>query len=470
MSQAARAKRWEGKEKSRTLEELLSPRSLLLLATAILLAYGVIMTYSVQSVTESSSSATTVPEILATVMRPLLTELVYLAAGLVIALGVSHVSPRFFTHPVVLVVVTALSFAVLAITLVAGSSTNGATRWLPIGSFRVQPSEFVKIVMIALAAYACALMSDDWHAPSIPFIIAVGGVVILALTIMIERDLGTLIIVFATIWCVCLLGRMPRKWLIGVIVVGLVLGIVFISTQSYRMGRVAAWMGDVFNDESLSSDDGYQLKQGLYALGSGGYWGLGLGSSRLKYGYLTQSESDFIFCILGEELGFVRGTLPVILSFGLFGWAGLQIAKQAKGRQGDYLLAAGLTACIVIQAFINIGGAIKLIPETGRTLPFISSGGSSLVASLAIVGILLAIDRQNRRDRQQEERERLAERRARSRRRLNVIEGGLPGTMAPAASVNAAPSQGAVSQTRRQGSRPEQTRGLGSTRGSANRP
>ncbi|MEE8717277.1 MAG: FtsW/RodA/SpoVE family cell cycle protein [Coriobacteriales bacterium] len=402
--------------------DIFSARHGLIVATALLVAYGLVMTYSVTSVTTVSTaqeSAGVVSQFLS-VSRDMLVQLGATVLGGLAAFGISRLDVERILNPVFVGVLWLVTVALMLFTAAAGGNAYGATRWLYIGSLSVQPSEFAKIAMVILCSRVMyeyfELRMRELRRVSVLYVLPV---LVLMLSIYLQKDMGTLVIMALGIYCMLIVAGCRKRYLLGLAAVGAVLAIVLVSTEGYRMGRLASWRGDVFNDSALSSGEGYQLKQGLYALGTGGFFGTGLGTSRLKYGYLTQADNDFIFDVIGEELGFLFGTLPIILLFCLFGFCGLRIAAKAGDSRGR-LLAGGMTSMLLIQAFINIGGVIKLIPETGRTLPFVSSGNSSLIASLLMVGCILAVDRKQTWSSN--------ERRARrARRGFGVIEGGTRG-------------------------------------------
>jgi cell division protein FtsW len=233
-----------------------------------------------------------------------------------------------------------------------GIEINGARRWLGVGSLQVQPSELAKIGMIFLFARLFTLhqdrLSDFWR-----------GVV---------PHVGLAMVIFVLVLAEPVLG-------------------IVIVTEPYRLQRITAFV----NPWKHPLGEGFHTIQALLALGSGGILGLGLGYSRQALGYLPEAFTDFIFAILGEELGLL-GTLTVVALFLVVAWRGYRIAMRAPDTFSS-LLATGFTTMIAIQAAINIGVVTATLPVTGITLPFISYGGSSLVLSLAGVGVLLNISR-----------------------------------------------------------------------------
>ena len=275
----------------------------------------------------------------------------------------------------------------LVIVLKFGVNVYGASRWLSFGSFfTFQPSELTKLVL--------ALYIADWLARKgdqvgtflyglVPFVILVG--VVLGL-VLLENDLGTAIIIagFATVMFFTA-GANIMQFLLAMACAGLI----FLKEafSSYRFYRIAGFMNPFKDVTSIN----LQLYQALLALGSGGWFGLGLGNSRQKTGYLPFPYTDSIFPIIGEELGFI-GCAVIVMLFLALAFRGFRLARRTPDLYGS-LLATGITTWLVLQAMINIGANTGTIPYTGVPLPFISFGGSSLVVSLAAVGVLLNISR-----------------------------------------------------------------------------
>jgi cell division protein FtsW len=212
----------------------------------------------------------------------------------------------------------------------------------------------------------------------------VGPVVLL---IMLQPDMGTTMSLILGVVVLLWLGGVKGRWFALLGAVGLPSVALLIAVAGYRMDRVAAFL-DPWADPQKG---GYQIIQSLYAFGSGGFFGVGLGLSRQKFFYLPAAHTDFIFAVIGEELG-LAGTLGIVIAFALFAYAGMRIALSSKDLFGR-LLAGGLTAMIVIQAAMNMAAVTGLMPITGIPLPFVSAGGSSLTLTLACVGLILAVAR-----------------------------------------------------------------------------
>ncbi|GII67068.1 cell division protein FtsW [Sphaerisporangium krabiense] len=295
----------------------------------------------------------------------------------------SRLPQRFFRlagYPLMI-----LSIIGLIMVIFIGETELGAQRWIYIGGLTIQPSEPAKLGLMLWGADLLARKAKngriEWRQLLLPLL---PGTVILAVLVLLGSDLGTtlvlMLIFLALLWVV----GAPLK-LFGVIlsVAGLAT-IIMISVEGYRSDRITGWL-DVWGNAQTS---GYQAAQGQIAMGSGGWFGLGLGSSRQKWSWVPHAESDFIFSIIGEELG-LMGTLVVIALFGLLGYAGLRVASRVKD-PFIRLAASAAVAWIAGQAIVNIGAVIGALPITGIPLPLVSYGGSALLPTLAALGMLLS--------------------------------------------------------------------------------
>ena len=269
-----------------------------------------------------------------------------------------------------------------------GVTANGATRWLSIGPLTVQPSEFAKLVLALFAADLIARRSHlvhDNRAVLIPVMLValvLGGLVLL------QPSQGTATIIVAVAMILLFLGGVSI-WSLGSVTIGL--GVAFATlalTSSYRRARLMSW-SDPFDDPDGA---GYQTVQSLVGIASGGLDGVGLGEGRAKWGFLPFAHTDFIFSVVAEELGFIGGLMLILFYVGLVLF-GMRVALAAPDRLG-MLLAGGITTAIAMQAFINIGAAINVLPISGVPLPFVSMGGSSLMMNLAAMGVVLNVARQ----------------------------------------------------------------------------
>ncbi len=287
--------------------------------------------------------------------------------------------------------VVALLLAVVVVTPV-GIVEGGARRWLGFGPLRFQPAELLKLAIPLFGADVLArrwgvIRTGDLQALLVPL---VPMLVVVAVLVMAEPDLETAALLVAIGVAMLYVAGLPTRWVLGTGVIGLVLGGIGIAAADFRAGRFAAWL-DPMADASVY---GYQTLQGYYALGSGGWLGTGLGGGRGKWLYLPNAHTDFIFAIIGEELGLL-GALLVLLLYVVIAVVGMRIAAQAPDSFGR-LLATGLVVGILLQAAINMGSVVGLLPVTGVTLPFVSFGGTSLVVTMISAGLLLSIARHTR--------------------------------------------------------------------------
>lgn len=315
-------------------------------------------------------------------------QLIWLAVSCVVlytTLRVDYQSWRKWGVPIV-----ALSMGLLFLVLVPGIGVvvSGARRWVGPGPLRMQPSEIAKL---GILIFSCDLLTrrhkqlHDWRASLLPVGIIFGAYAIL---IMAEPDMGTTMVVGFITVVVLFVGGAPMKYLAKAGAVVVALGTILAIAEPYRRARLTSFLHP-FND---ASGRGYQAAQSLIGIGSGGIFGVGLGASRAKWGFLPNAHTDFIFAIIAEELGLIGALMTVGLFIG-FAALGIRAATRAPDRFG-MLLASGITAWVVFQAFLNIGAVIAILPVTGVPLPFLSQGGSSLVVLMAATGVLLNIARQ----------------------------------------------------------------------------
>ncbi len=293
---------------------------------------------------------------------------------------------RLKQYAVPLLIVAFISLVLVLIPGI-GEEVNEARRWIDFGPMSFSPAELVKLSVIIFTAYGLSIQKDRvkyFSKGVLPYLI----ILILASALIIcQPDLGTAVslagIIFVMIFAAgARLSHLGSLCLAGIVAVGLA-----IYLEPYRMRRFLAFL-DPWADPQ---DTGFHIIQGLYAIGSGGLFGLGLGQSKQKFLYLPENHTDFIFAITAEELGFIGASL-VIMLFILFVWRGLKIAINSQDPFAS-LLATGITAWVGVQAIINIGVVTGSLPVTGIPLPFISYGGTSLLITMAGVGILLNISK-----------------------------------------------------------------------------
>ena len=289
-----------------------------------------------------------------------------------------------------------VSFFILAAAIVflllvplIGIEENGAKRWIYLGFTSFQPSEVAKLGIVLTFASMISYYRErmqSFREGILPFVVILAVVCGL---LVLEPHLSAIIIILGVSAAMLFLGGVKLRWFaLGLGVVGVFVA-VYLATKGYAGDRIQAWLHP-FEDES---DSGYQIVQSLYAIGSGGLMGLGLGRSRQKYLYLPEEHNDYIFPIVCEELGFV-GAMVVLLLFLLLILRGYWIALHARDRFG-MLVVGGLTTLLALQVFLNIGVVTNLLPATGFSLPFFSYGGTALLIQLFEMGVILSVSRQN---------------------------------------------------------------------------
>lgn len=279
-------------------------------------------------------------------------------------------------------------FLLIAVFLpIIGVESKGAHRWVNLGLV-FQPSELAKITFII---YLCSWFDSKakyLSNPKIFFIPFLGILSVISLLIISQPDLGTLTVIIATSMVIFFASGAPAWNFLSLGGLLVAVFVVFIRSSAYRWKRFLTYI----NPEAEALGRSYHVNQAYIAVSQGGFWGLGFGNSIQKLKYLPEPHTDSIFAIICEELGFLRSSLVILAFFYLF-YLGIKISKSAPDTFGR-LLAIGITASITVQAIINISAMIGLVPLTGVTLPFISSGGTSLVISFVQIGILLNISKQ----------------------------------------------------------------------------
>lgn len=350
---------------------------LLVAIVAVLNVVGAVMVLSASSV----SSLTDYGSPWFFFLRQMLWILVGVAA-FVFAIRFDYHNWQRIVRPLLVVSVVLLCLVLLP---GIGIYVSGARRWMGYGMFRFQPSEIAKLALLVYAADIVSRRSkelDDWKRVLRPVVLMLG---LFAVLVMKEPDLGTTLVMVFLVVAVLVAGGVRPKHLFVFGSLGLVLLTAVAWLEPYRRERMLTFLHP-FAD---SSNSGYQISQSLIALGSGGLTGVGLGASRAKWNFLPNAHTDFIFAIIGEELGLI-GAFVVMALFIVFGILGTRAALRAPDRFGA-LLAAGTTMWVVAQAVINIGAVVGVLPVTGIPLPFVSFGGSALVTTMIASGILVNV-------------------------------------------------------------------------------
>jgi cell division protein FtsW len=358
------------------LDRPLSSYYLILGITTLLLALGLVMVLSTSSVAQLDAGASP--------YSAFQHQLLGVVLGVVCMWLAARARPTFFravAYPLMF-----LAILGLLLTPVIGQTSGGATRWIQLGPFPVQPSEVAKLAFLLWGADLLARKEklgqlEDWRHLLIPLLPGAG---LLCMLVMLGDDLGTtflLLVIFLTLLWV--IGTPARLYAGMLGVIGLVL-LILIVVAKYRFQRLSSFLSP--QGGPLGPD--MQAIQGKWAVGSGGWFGVGLGASRQKWGWVPNDTTDFIFAIIGEELGLV-GTLCVSLLYGGLAYAGLRVARRVEDTFVR-LAAAGATAWIVVEAIVNIGAVLGLLPITGVPLPLVSYGLSSLLVTMVALGMLMS--------------------------------------------------------------------------------
>ena len=281
-------------------------------------------------------------------------------------------------------------FILIILVLFIGTERNGSKSWFGIGSFGIQPSEFMKLAMIIFTSKYLYNNKKDIGNIKKGVLPILGLTLIIFILIMLQPDFGTGIILVMGVIGLLFVGGVDLKFFLKIAVLG-ILGIIgLIIAAPYRLKRILSFL----NPWTDPLGSGFQIIQSLYAIGPGGLFGFGLGSSRQKHFYLPEPQTDFIFSIISEEFGFM-GVLIVSSLFFFIIYKSIKIALKCEDLFGKYL-AFGIVFILAFQATLNLSVVIGLLPVTGVTLPFLSYGGSSLLITLASMGIILNISKQNK--------------------------------------------------------------------------
>ena len=347
-----------------------------------LLILGLIMVLSASSVTSYTSSGSS--------FTIAARQMLWVVIGLpVLLVGASLPvrAYRMLAYPLMLISIVLLCAVLLP---GVGQNVSGATRWIPLGGgFQLQPSEPAKLALVLWGADLLARKEKRLGEPKHLLVPLLPVALLMALLVMAEPDMGTTIVLMLVLLALLFTAGAPLGLFakLGLGLGGLA-GILAV-TEPYRMQRLVGFRDPCAQQHALSV--GYQACQGLYALSSGGWFGVGLGGSREKFGYLPNTYTDYIFAIIGEELGLL-GTLLVLALFGLLAYASIRIAQRCRDRFSQ-LAVAGITAWLLGQAMVNMGAVVGLLPITGIPLPLVSFGGSALVPTMFAIGMLISFAR-----------------------------------------------------------------------------
>ncbi len=360
-----------------------------LLLVLLLLGVGLVMLYSASF---AQSEFDTGYEISTKYLQK---QAVCAALGLLCMWAFSRIPADFwmkFAWPVY-----GVSIVLLLCVLIVGESVNGARRWINIAGIQFQPSEIAKFAMIVMFARLTKLFgadAKDFRHGVLGFSLALLGILV---PLALEKHLSAIMLIGMVGVTMMFVAGTRLKWLGGGAAAAVVFVVIYVTFMGYAGDRITAWL----HPEQDPGDTGYQILQSLYAIGSGGLFGLGLGKSRQKYLYLPFQYNDYIFAIICEELGLI-GALLIIALFAAMIVRGYWIALRARDRFST-VLAAGLVTLIAVQTALNLGVVTNLLPSTGIALPFFSYGGTALAVNLGEMGVVLSISRQRNQTKKQED-------------------------------------------------------------------
>ena len=359
-----------------------------LILLLLLLGVGLLMLYSASSAQSQYDTGYTISS------KYLQKQAVCAGLGLICMVGFSRIPGHFwlkFAWPLYFI-----SIGMLLMVLVVGESVNGAKRWINIAGLQFQPSEIAKFTLIVLFAKLTRSFGPD--AEKFRYgVLGFGGALLgILVPLALEKHLSAILLMGMVAVVMMFVAGTSPKWLLLGAGLAAAFVVVYVSIMGYAGDRITAWL----HPEQDPSDTGYQILQSLYAIGSGGLFGLGLGKSRQKYLYLPFQYNDYIFAIICEELGLV-GAILIMALFAALILRGYWIALRAADRFST-VLATGLITLIGVQTVLNLGVVTNLLPSTGIALPFFSYGGTALAVNLGEMGILLSISRQRNKTKIQE--------------------------------------------------------------------
>ena len=345
-------------------------------------------------------------------------QLIYTVVGLALCIFVSFLPINLFKQPVIWVTGYLIGFVLIVYTMIGGTTLNGATRWIKIGSTYFQPSELVKLTtVLSLAGYRAyiadlrkkgklksARKNKALHRAFFDFIIPVSAALVIDIMILAQPHFSCFLIVgFVTFMCMINSGISLRSWIIGgvaILIFGIVGGGIYYANNIEKVNKRFAHIFqrmDIFaatsGDETVevSKDESRQVDNAHNALGSGGMWGMGLGNSRAKYNYVSEAQNDYIFSIYVEETGFVGGLILILMYIVMFAMCFMVIMRADS--VFSRMIATGCTSILMIQVLCNIAVELQVFPSTGVTLPFVSYGGTAQIFLLISYGMILCVSR-----------------------------------------------------------------------------
>jgi cell division protein FtsW len=349
----------------------------ILLASLLLTGFGVVSVYSASAIIAMDRHQDS--------YYFLRRQMIFAILGVLAMVGAMQIDYRQLQRwaPLSLILTLMLLGAVFVPML--GKEAGGAKRWLQIGRFSFQPAELAKLTVVLYLAHRLAIQ-QPWHGRFIRHYLRIAGVIgALVLCTLLQPDLGTAVLLLGIAVIVLFIGGVPLRHLAALLVVNLPFLYISLVYVGFRWRRLLAF----WDPWSARLDAGFQIVQSLLAFGNGGVLGVGPGASKQKLFFLPEAHTDFVFAVIGEEFGFM-GCVAVLGSFGVLLWQGMTVASRVQNPFARYL-AVGITSTVLLQAVMNVAVVVGFFPTKGLPLPFVSYGGSSLVVTLASVGILLGI-------------------------------------------------------------------------------
>ncbi len=312
-------------------------------------------------------------------------QALYALAGIAALVACRHFPYRYLRPLAYPLMLASLGLLAAVLTTGLGYTAGGATRWLHFAGFTFQPSELARFTLVIYLAYSMSRkaerISEFWvgFVPHVFFLLLFTGLIYL------QPDFGAMAIMFAVTWIMLFVGGVRLAHLVSVCLLILPAAWYVLATAEYRLKRLMSFA----NPWEYPSAEGYQIIHSLMAFGTGGLWGTGIGKGYQKLFYLPEPHTDFVFSVIGEELGLL-GVLFILILYAAVIWRGVAIAARARDRFASFV-AMGLTVSIALQVIVNMGVTLALLPTKGLTLPFLSYGGSSLLVNMAAIGVLMNI-------------------------------------------------------------------------------
>ncbi|PRY17536.1 putative lipid II flippase FtsW [Kineococcus rhizosphaerae] len=371
------------RDRTKLLDSPLATHHVLLGATSVLVVIGLVMVLSsssVEALTEYGSPYAIFKK-----------QALFAVFGALVLAVASRVPARTWQRLAVPALFASAAFQLLVFVPHVGKVVNGNRNWIVVGPLSAQPSEAAKITLVLALALALTRRREVLHEPAKLLGALLAPVGLTIGVVLLTKDLGTALIMMAVVVVMLWVAGIPGRWFLLAGGGAAFVAFLAVVTSDNRMGRVEDWLSGTSDSATAIQGLQWQPVQGKYALASGGWWGLGLGASREKWSWLPEAHNDFIFAIIGEELG-LPGTLTILV---LFAVVALMVMRLVKRSEDLYtkLAVSGIGAWILVQAVVNVGVVLSLFPVIGVPLPLISAGGSALVLTLLGIGILLSFAR-----------------------------------------------------------------------------